>query len=132
MRRGPFSALASANSAMKELPIATGKTYSHCGSPIGVVTAFLEKTEDPPTDQINAGCYVFSRETIDRIPRGREVSVEREVFPAMVAGPVFWRNISHDDPYKAVIRAYNDWLAEEYCAVAPDRLFGMGVMPNIW
>ncbi len=27
----------------------------------GRVTAFLEKTEDPPTDQINAGCYVFSR-----------------------------------------------------------------------
>jgi hypothetical protein len=47
----------------------------------------------------------------------------------MVAGPVFWRNISHDDPYKAVIRAYNDWLAEEYCAVAPDLLIGMGVMP---
>ncbi|BCI90692.1 hypothetical protein NIIDMKKI_58980 [Mycobacterium kansasii] len=34
----------------------------------GRVTAFLEKTEDPPTDQINAGCYVFKREIIDRIP----------------------------------------------------------------
>jgi mannose-1-phosphate guanylyltransferase len=51
----------------------------------GRVTAFLEKTEDPPTDQINAGCYVFSRELIDRIPRGREVSVEREVFPALLS-----------------------------------------------
>jgi len=27
----------------------------------GRVTAFLEKTQDPPTDQINAGCYVFNR-----------------------------------------------------------------------
>jgi mannose-1-phosphate guanylyltransferase len=51
----------------------------------GRVTGFLEKTGDPPTDQINAGCYVFSRETIDRIPRGREVSVEREVFPAFLS-----------------------------------------------
>jgi predicted TIM-barrel fold metal-dependent hydrolase len=51
------------------------------------------------------------------------------LFPAMVAGPVFWRNIRHDEVYKAVIRAYNDWLGEEYCAVAPDRLIGMGVMP---
>jgi predicted TIM-barrel fold metal-dependent hydrolase len=51
------------------------------------------------------------------------------LFPAMVAGPVFWRNITHDEVYKAVIRAYNDWLAEEYCAVAPDRLIGMGVIP---
>src|SRR5262249_8327190 len=56
--------------------------------------------------------------------------MEAEIlFPAMVAGPVFWRNISHDEVYKAVIRAYNDWLAEEYCAVAPDRLIGMGRMP---
>ena len=51
----------------------------------GVVTAFLEKTQDPPTDQINAGCYVFKREVIDRIPRGRAVSVEREVFPALLS-----------------------------------------------
>ena len=51
----------------------------------GVVTAFLEKTEDPPTDQINAGCYVFKREVIDRIPKGRALSVEREVFPRLLA-----------------------------------------------
>lgn len=49
------------------------------------VVAFLEKTEDPPTDQINAGCYVFERNVIYRIPQGREVSVEREVFPALLA-----------------------------------------------
>src|SRR6185369_271370 len=52
------------------------------------------------------------------------------LFPAMLAGPVVWRNISHDEVYKAVIRAYNDWLAEEYCAVAPERLLGMGVIPQ--
>lgn len=51
----------------------------------GVVTAFLEKTQDPPTDQINAGCYVFKREVIDRIPRDRPVSVEREVFPNLLS-----------------------------------------------
>ncbi|MCK8670058.1 NDP-sugar synthase [Rhodococcus sp. HM1] len=50
----------------------------------GRVTAFLEKTQDPPTDQINAGCYVFKREIIESIPEGRPVSVEREVFPALL------------------------------------------------
>jgi predicted TIM-barrel fold metal-dependent hydrolase len=56
--------------------------------------------------------------------------IDAEVlFAAMVAGPVFWRNISHDAVYRAVIRGYNDWLAEEYCAVAPDRLIGIGVIP---
>ena len=51
----------------------------------GMVTAFLEKTQDPPTDQINAGCYVFRREVIDRMPKGRALSVEREVFPALLS-----------------------------------------------
>ncbi|MFD7656774.1 sugar phosphate nucleotidyltransferase [Actinosynnema sp. NPDC059797] len=51
----------------------------------GRVTAFLEKTEDPPTDQINAGCYVFRREVVEGIPAGRRVSVERETFPGLLA-----------------------------------------------
>ncbi|MCH9642567.1 MAG: NDP-sugar synthase [Actinomycetia bacterium] len=50
----------------------------------GRVTAFLEKTQDPPTDQINAGCYVFKRSVIDEIPKGRALSVEREVFPGLL------------------------------------------------
>lgn len=51
----------------------------------GAVTAFLEKTENPPTDQINAGCYVFRRPVIEEIPEGRPVSVERETFPGLLA-----------------------------------------------
>lgn len=50
----------------------------------GRVTAFLEKTEDPPTDQINAGCYVFRRELIEAIPVDKVVSVERETFPQIL------------------------------------------------
>ncbi|GAA0241312.1 NDP-sugar synthase [Saccharothrix mutabilis subsp. mutabilis] len=50
----------------------------------GRVTAFLEKTENPPTDQINAGCYVFKRSVIEAIPAGRPVSVERETFPGLL------------------------------------------------
>ncbi|MGA6163940.1 sugar phosphate nucleotidyltransferase [Amycolatopsis magusensis] len=50
----------------------------------GRVTAFLEKTPNPPTDQINAGCYVFKRSAIESIPAGRRVSVERETFPGLL------------------------------------------------
>lgn len=53
--------------------------------PDGRVLAFLEKTDNPPTDQINAGCYVFNRAVIDSIPAGRPVSVERETFPGLLA-----------------------------------------------
>lgn len=52
--------------------------------PDGRVTAFLEKTPDPPTNLINAGCYVFRRSVIDSIPVGRPVSVERETFPGLL------------------------------------------------
>ncbi|HVW44273.1 MAG TPA: NDP-sugar synthase [Amycolatopsis sp.] len=52
----------------------------------GRVTAFLEKTPNPPTDQINAGCYVFRRSVVESIPAGRRVSVERETFPGLLAG----------------------------------------------
>lgn len=51
----------------------------------GRVTDFLEKTQDPPTNQINAGTYVFKRSVIAEIPIGRNVSVEREVFPKLLA-----------------------------------------------
>lgn len=51
----------------------------------GQVLEFLEKTPDPPTDQINAGCYVFRRSVIESIPEGRPVSVERDTFPGLLA-----------------------------------------------
>jgi mannose-1-phosphate guanylyltransferase len=51
----------------------------------GRVLAFLEKTPDPVTNLINAGCYVFRRELIDAIPEGEPVSVERHTFPALLA-----------------------------------------------
>lgn len=51
----------------------------------GRVTAFLEKTPEPATNLINAGCYVFRRDVIDTIPYGTTVSVERETFPQLLA-----------------------------------------------
>lgn len=74
----------------------------------GQVTAFLEKTEDPPTNQINAGCYVFKKELIATIPEGRVVSVERETFPRVleegykVIGHVdnsYWRDMGRPEDF---------------------------------
>ncbi|HEV2451028.1 MAG TPA: NDP-sugar synthase [Streptosporangiaceae bacterium] len=50
----------------------------------GRVTAFLEKTPNPVTNRVNAGCYVFTRRIIDEIPPGQVVSVERETFPGLI------------------------------------------------
>ncbi len=38
------------------------------------------------------------------------------LFPNMQVGPRLWRTMTDDDAYRAAVRAYNDWLGEEYCA----------------
>ena len=50
----------------------------------GRVTDFLEKVENPITNSINAGCYVFGPQVIKEIELGKVVSVEREVFPELL------------------------------------------------
>jgi mannose-1-phosphate guanylyltransferase len=76
----------------------------------GWVTAFLEKDPNPVTDQINAGTYVFSREVLESIPAGRPVSVERETFPALLAGgarvaahvdAAYWRDLGTPSDFVA-------------------------------
>lgn len=53
----------------------------------GRVRAFIEKParEDAPTNLINAGTYVLEPSFLDRVEPGREISIEREIFPAIVA-----------------------------------------------
>ncbi|MEJ7743341.1 MAG: nucleotidyltransferase family protein [Nocardioidaceae bacterium] len=51
----------------------------------GSVTGFVEKSSDPVSRHINAGCYIFDRSIIDDIPAGEVVSVERETFPGLLA-----------------------------------------------
>lgn len=74
----------------------------------GRVTAFLEKTPEPVTNRINAGCYVFRRSVVDAIPAGRPVSVERETFPGLVASgavvlghvdPAYWLDLGTPAAY---------------------------------
>ena len=53
----------------------------------GRVEAFIEKP-DPgtaPSNWINAGTYVLEPSVLRRIPTGRKVSIEREIFPELVA-----------------------------------------------
>lgn len=58
----------------------------------GRVIEFVEKPPpgEAPTDLINAGTYVLEASVLDRIASDRKVSIEREVFPAMVADGVLY------------------------------------------
>ncbi|HZS14419.1 MAG TPA: amidohydrolase family protein [Candidatus Dormibacteraeota bacterium] len=48
------------------------------------------------------------------------------VFMGGLIRPLAKRN---PDAYRSIIRAYNDFLGLEYCAVAPDRLIGNAMVP---
>ena len=86
----------------------------------GRVEAFIEKP-DPgtaPSNWINAGTYVLEPEVLERVPAGRRVSIEREVFPALVAeGSVFgvqsdcyWIDAGTPEAYLRVHRDLLDGL----------------------
>ncbi len=49
------------------------------------IKSFLEKMENPISNLINAGCYIFNRQIIDKIPQDKVVSVERDTFPNLLA-----------------------------------------------
>ena len=96
------------------------------------ITTFNEKMENPPTNIINAGCYIFNREVIDEIPAGRVVSVERETFPgllergAKVVGYVdrsYWLDIGTP---AALLKATRDLITGTAQSVAYDQLIAQG------
>lgn len=82
------------------------------------ISGFIEKPakEDAPTNVINAGTYLFERDVLDLIPAGRNVSIERETFPAIVAGRQlhsyttgdYWMDLGRPDEY---LQAHADILA---------------------
>jgi len=65
-----------------------------------------------------------------RVREQDQDGIDAEVlFPSQQGGPKFWRRVQDDNAYKAIVRAYNGWLAEEYCSINPDRLIGVGILP---
>jgi NDP-sugar pyrophosphorylase family protein len=59
--------------------------YGHiCVDGDGAVMIFEEKGGQSGTGWINAGIYLFSRASLDTIPSGRAVSLERDLFPRWI------------------------------------------------
>lgn len=88
------------------------------------ILSFNEKMENPPTNMINAGCYIFNREIINSIPSGRVVSVERETFPGLLGagGKLFgfvdsdyWLDIGNPG---ALLKATRDLISGEATSAA--------------
>lgn len=54
----------------------------------GRISQFVEKPPKgtEPTNEVNAGTYLLEKAVLDMIPPGRNVSIERETFPKILAG----------------------------------------------
>jgi mannose-1-phosphate guanylyltransferase len=73
------------------------------------VKSFVEKpgSDEVRTSLINAGIYVLERQVLNMVPRGREVSIEREIFPQLQAmgrlgafiSSAYWRDIGTPRSY---------------------------------
>lgn len=64
-----------------------------------------------------------------RLKEQDQDGVDAEVLFSTIGYRV-WRGIRDDATFRAVVHAYNEFLAEEYCPVAPDRLLALGVIPS--
>ena len=64
-----------------------------------------------------------------RLREQDEDGIDAEVLFPPVFATRFLEGISDPEVYRAMIRAYNTWLAHDYCSVAPDRLIGNSVTP---
>lgn len=83
----------------------------------GRIKKFVEKPsqEETPSNFINAGMYVVEPRTLKLIPKGRKVSIEREVFPALAASAElygcvqkkYWLDMGTPADY---LRAHFDFL----------------------
>jgi mannose-1-phosphate guanylyltransferase len=87
----------------------------------GQIKRFIEKPEKgtAPTNLINAGIYVLSPKVFNYIPKGKYVSMEREVFPELVEqgklfGHIFhgsWIDIGKPEEYLQTNKMILDSLA---------------------
>jgi len=55
--------------------------------------------------------------------------IDAEVLFAPVFVARFIESISDRRIYRSIVQAYNTWLAQDYCSVAPDRLIGNALIP---
>ena len=95
--------------------------FNQCASDPEEKTSAWIKWED---------CRKSGYDSKERIKELDTDGVDAELFypTPRIGNSVFWNNKDREF-HLACTRAYNDWLSE-YCNYAPDRLFGLAMMPT--
>lgn len=63
----------------------------------GMLVGFREK--QPGQGIINAGIYLFRKEVLDKFPRGKNISFERDIFPSLLTKKVRIKVIKVEAPF---------------------------------
>lgn len=84
----------------------------------GRVLAFREKPQDPIPGDVNAGTYLIDPRVLTRWTPGAQISIEREIFPEVIAAEepvvgfsqpdVYWMDLGTPEKY---LQAHADLLA---------------------
>jgi mannose-1-phosphate guanylyltransferase len=102
--------------------------------PDGWVEDFVEKSGESVPGEVNAGVYCLERSVLELVPPGREVSIEREVFPRLVGGGLaarrlegYWMDIGTPERYlQASWDILEGRVETEVRPTAPGILVGPG------
>jgi predicted TIM-barrel fold metal-dependent hydrolase len=93
----------------------------------------LTRSVGVPRDQLHLQVPTFENSGGTGSPEKRvreqdQDGVDAEVLFSRIQGTL--KNINDHEGYLALVRAYNEYLIDEYAAAAPDRLIPMGVIPS--
>jgi uncharacterized protein len=89
--------------------------------PVKFANASYFNDDGSPREGAGDGAQRLHEQDID--------GIDAEVLFAPVFVARFIESIGDREVYRSIVQAYNTWLAEEYCAVAPDRLLGNALIP---
>jgi predicted TIM-barrel fold metal-dependent hydrolase len=92
------------------------------GRPVKVLGGSYWEADGSPVPGTGGAAQRLQEQDLD--------GIDAEVLYPPVFISRFIENISDKEAYLAMVRAYNTFLAEDYCAVAPDRLIGNAVIPT--
>lgn len=103
----------------------------------GRISSFVEKPPKgtSPSNDINAGTYLLERELLEFIPSGRNVSIERETFPAVIAAGKkicayvtedYWIDLGRPEHYLDAHRNVFDGAVPLGIPLAKSRVSGPG------
>jgi predicted TIM-barrel fold metal-dependent hydrolase len=100
------------------VPIPLGTNFA-AGRPRSVWNGPVSYDELPPG----------SGDGAQRVAEMDRDGVWAEVEYPAVQGQRAFHSLVPREAYIAIVRGYNDWLSQEFTAVAPDRLLGVGLLP---